>query len=330
MASPADNPARPKVCVVGSVNLDLVVHTPRLPLAGETVLGGVIETYPGGKGANQAVAAARMGAEVSLVASVGDDDAGRELRGVLEREGLDLTHLLTRPRTPTGRALVTVAEGGDNTIVVSPGANALLTSDDVRISARAVTRADVLVIQLETPAEVALAAAEIARAAGKAVVLNVAPARRVPHELLRSVDVLVANRTEAAILLGMDPASDPARLALRLPELGPLTALLTLGSQGAILCHRGRPRRVPALEVQSVDSVGAGDAFVGALAAKWPPVHASRLVPADQLRHVEAAVVTAAVAGALATTTRGAIPSLPTREQIQPHLDKLKVKLGTA
>jgi ribokinase len=306
------------VCVIGSLNMDLVVRSPRIPTPGETLLGGAYRTFPGGKGANQAVAAARMGARVALVGSVGDDAHGAKVKAALAPEQVDLSRLITRVGEATGLALITVADGGENTIVVAPGANAALTAAEVETARAAIEGADVLLMQLEVPLAAVVAGAGLARGAGKAVVLNAAPARALGVELLRMIDVLVVNRSEAAILLGMDATADAARLAIRLPELGVATVILTQGAQGAIVAHKGRPRRVPAVHVKSVDAVGAGDAFCGALAAGWGVVHAAvRARSHDEHRLVEEVVNRAAVAGALATTKAGALPSMPRGEEVE-------------
>ena len=307
-----------RVCVVGSLNMDLVIRVPRLPSPGETVSGGSYRTYPGGKGANQAVAAARMGALVTFVGAVGDDPHGVKVRSALEAEGIDLRHLLTRAQEMTGLGLITVADGGENMIVVSPGANATVSSADLATASDAVTSAHVLLLQLEIPTSVIMEAARLAKAAGVCVMLNAAPARSVPLELVRMADVLIVNRVEAATLLGMEATADPGRMTLRLPELGPPTIILTLGSQGSIVSHRARPRRVPTPSVVAIDAVAAGDAFVGALAALWPVVHeATRVKAHDEFRHLEHALLLASAAGALAATKSGAIPSLPTREEVE-------------
>lgn len=315
--------AQSSVCVVGSLNMDLVVRAPRIPHPGETLLGNTYRTFAGGKGANQAVAAARMlGGEgwVALVGCVGDDPHGAKLRAALDAEGVDLTRVLTRKdidQNPTGLALITVAEGGENTIVVSPGANASLTAEDVEAAKETIAGAGVLLTQLEVPTTTVAAAIKIARDAGRAVILNAAPARKLPPELVKQVDVLVVNKTEAAIMLAMDPSVDAARLALRLPDLGAPTVILTQGAHGAILAHKGRPRRMPAVPVHAVDSVGAGDAFCGALAASWGAVHAAiKSKSHDEYRLVEEAVKIATVAGGLATTKAGALPSMPRRAEV--------------
>jgi len=315
------------VCVVGSLNMDLVVRAPRIPLPGETVLGGGYRTFPGGKGANQAAAAARMGAQVSLIGCVGDDVHGPRVRQALEQEGIDLSGLAIRPNQATGLALITVAEGGENAIVVAPGANADLSAEHIGLYAKLIDACDVLLLQLEVPNQAVIAAAQRARAAGAAVILNAAPARALSAELLKLVDVIVVNRGEAARILGLDPNLDPARLALRMPELGPLTAILTLGSMGGILAHRGRPRRIPSLTVKAIDTVGAGDAFCGALAAGWGVVHrAAQRRDVEEFAFVEQAVIAASVAGALAASKQGAIPAMPTKAEVQTHAAGLTMR----
>ena len=317
------------VCIVGSLNMDLVVRAPRIPTPGETILGGEHQTFPGGKGANQAVAAARLLGPVGRVVMIGctgQDPHGTTLRGSLAAEGVDVSHVLMRDpqQHPTGLALITVAEGGENTIVVSPGANASLSVEDVEAARDVIAGCGVLLVQLEVPTPTVAAAVSIAHEAGRAVILNAAPARPLPRELLQQVDVLVVNKSEAAILLAMDATVDAARLAIRMPELGVPTVVLTQGAQGAILTHKGRPRRMPSVPVQSVDCVGAGDAFCGALAASWTTVHSAiRSRSPEEFRLVEEAVKFATVAGALATTRPGAMPSMPRRQEVEEMLAKV-------
>lgn len=321
-----DAASKPRVCVLGSLNMDLVVRCPHLPKPGETVLGSSYKTYPGGKGANQAVAAARMGALVAIIGRVGDDTHGPRLRSVLEADQVDTTHLHTTPDTPSGLGMITVEDSGENTIVVASGANSLVTIEDVRAAKSLIESSDALLLQLEIPMGSNVEAAAIARAAGRAVILNAAPARTLPPDLLKSVDVLVVNRHEAAMLTGQDPHVEPGRLALRLPELKVPAVLLTLGAQGAILAHKGRVRRVPTPRVQAVDAVGAGDAFVGALAAHWIAVHhAGRAKSPDEFKLAEDAALRASAAGALATTKPGAIPSLPKGDEVEAMAATLKI-----
>jgi len=290
------------VVVVGSANADLVVRVDRRPLAGETVLGGDVATIPGGKGANQAVAAARLaagtGAGVAFVGRVGDDEHGAMLRASLTASGVDVTHLRTADR-PTGAAVVLVDPDGDNSIVVSPGANAAVAPDDARCDL--VAAAAVLVLQREVAPGVSLAAAEHTR--GR-VVLNLAPAGQVPDALLARTDVLVVNEHEAALLLGEpvgDGGTDPAAAAARMRDLGPGAVVVTLGGRGAVAVDGTGTVRAAAPAVDVVDTTGAGDCFVGALA--W------RLAAGAPLAD---ALAVAVRAGALAVTKAGAQPSYPT------------------
>ncbi|MDX2146623.1 MAG: ribokinase [Planctomycetota bacterium] len=325
MQSGGGGAGRPRICVVGSINMDLVVRVSKLPTAGATVLGSSYKTYSGGKGANQAVAAARLGADVVLIGSIGDDPHGRELLKTLQAEKLDLSTLLVREGRTSGLAMITVAEGGENTIVVAPGANALLTADDVRAASGVIESCDALLMQLETPTQAVMVAAQIAREAGKPVLLNAAPARALSPELFKLIDVLIVNRVEAATLSGLDANIEPARLALRLADGGVPTIVLTLGAQGAMITHRRRPKRIGAVHVKQTDSVGAGDAFAGALAVSWPPVYAAAKAKSpEEFRLVDAALELASAAGALATTKPGAIPALPTRAEVDALLNSAR------
>jgi ribokinase len=314
------------VCVVGSVNMDLVVRAPRIPTPGETVMGRSFDTHAGGKGANQAVAAARLGGSVALLGCIGNESHGQQLAQLLHQEGIDLSRMLQRrDKTPTGVALITVDDNGENTIVVSPGANATLTAKDIEDSRDVIESCDVLLMQLEVPIEAVAAAAKIARDAGKAVILNPSPALPQAREVLRMCDLLIVNRTEAATLGGLEPYTEPGRLALRLGEIGPGTIVLTLGAQGAIVAHKGRPKRVPTLSVKAVDAVGAGDAFAGAMAVAYAAVHqASKTRSPDEFRLLEKALSMASAAGALAAEKPGAISSLPRLADVLPRVPELE------
>jgi ribokinase len=316
----------PRICVVGSVNMDLVVRAPRIPTPGETVMGRSFETYAGGKGANQAVAAARLGGSVVLLGCIGNESHGQQLAQLLHQEGIDLSRMLQRrDKTPTGVALIIVDDNGENTIVVAPGANATLTAKDIEDSRDVIESCDVLLLQLEVPIEAVAAAAKIARDAGRAVILNPSPALPQAREVLRMCDLLIVNRTEAATLGGLEPYTEPGRLALRLGEIGPATIVLTLGAQGAIVAHKGRPKRVPTLSVKAVDAVGAGDAFAGAMAVAYAAVHqASKTRSPDEFRLLEKALSMASAAGALAAEKPGAISSLPRLEQVLPRVLELE------
>lgn len=290
------------VLVVGSVNADLVIGVDRRPAAGETVLGSDLATYPGGKGANQAVAAARLGARVAFVGRVGDDSFGAFLRAGLEAARVDTGQLLTVPG-PSGVALIAVDRAGDNSIIVSPGANAKLTAADVGRARPALQAAAVVCAQLEIPIGAVTAAAELAAAAGARFVLNFSPPADVPAGLLAAADPLVVNEHEAAFVLGVPgPAGQQAAALL---ERGPRSVVITLGAAGAYAADASGGVHVPSPRVTAVDTTGAGDAFTGALA--------SRLSAGDDLA---AATAFAARAGAAAVTARGAQSSYPTAEHI--------------
>jgi ribokinase len=304
--------------VVGSVNVDLVMEVARLPVAGETLLGGTFRTAGGGKGANQAVAAARLGARVDLVACVGQDANGRQMRAALRAERIGLRDVRAVVEA-TGVAVILVERGGQNVIAVASGANACLTTQDVEHAAPRLARANTVVAQLEVPLQVVAAAASLARRSGAVVVLNAAPARTDLDEVLRLVDVLVVNETELAILSGShaaaldEPAAgqelivhgDEAAAARELLARGPRAVVVTLGARGAALVSSDGVTVVPPYTVEAVDTTAAGDAFVGALVA--------HLRGLDTL--AEAARY-AGAAAALACTRPGAQPSLPTAAEV--------------
>jgi ribokinase len=286
------HPRAVDVCVVGSANLDLVVHAGRHPSPGETLLGHGYAEHPGGKGLNQAVAAARAGSRTALIGALGTDSAGDLLARVLVDEGVvhDDVH---RVDAPTGRALITVSRRGENTIVVVPGANGLVRVDDIPPAA-------VLLAQLEIPIRPVSTAMRAARAAGARTVLNPAPASPLSDDLLGDVDVLVPNGLEVGLLGG----------AASLLARGVGTVITTLGARGATIADRDGTLHVDSYAVDSVDTTGAGDAFCGMLA--------SRLARGDAIPD---AVRWAAAAGALATTVAGAVPSIPTEQAVAALLD---------
>lgn len=283
-----DHP-RPRINVLGSANLDLVVRAPHFPAPGETILGGPFATFPGGKGANQAVAAARMGGEVRFFGCVGKDDHGAVLRAAMADEGIDLEHLEARVEAATGVALITVAAGGENHIVVAPGANALPDRAWVRERADSLCDCELLLLQLEVPALAVVEAIHIASNVGVRVMLNAAPAQALSPEALAALDTLLVNETEHRIL------GEPRVVRL----------VTTLGERGA-RCVAATTTDQPAFPVKAVDTTAAGDAFAGALAV----CDGERDDPSWFLPR-------AAAAGALACTVAGAQTSLPRREEVE-------------
>jgi len=290
-----------RVTVVGSINMDLVVSTERLPSPGETILGSDFQRFGGGKGANQALAAARMGASVTLIGKVGTDEPGRALVGELLRAGVEISRI-GRTEGPTGTAVITVDGRGGNTIVVVPAANAALTPADVEASRDAIAASDAVLVQLEVPIETVVAAAAVARQAGAAVFLNPSPVQTLPDAIYDGLAYLVVNETELAALT--EGTVDPSRLLAK----GVQRIVLTLGERGARLIAADGAQEVAPFRVPSVDSTAAGDAFLGALAATLPE------------RGLAVALETASAAGALATTRMGAQPSLPTLPEVDAFL----------
>lgn len=304
---------RARIAVLGSINMDLMIRSAKLPLPGETVIAEAKVENPGGKGANQAVAAARMGAEVTMIGCVGDDSFAEELLQNLEIEGVQ-TQLVSRKReTTSGVAVVMVETSGENAILVVPGANGLVGPAELEQARQVICDSDVLLMQLEVSVETVIAAAKIAREAGVSVILDPAPApAHFPMELL-DVDLICPNQSEAAALLGQSVGLVEAAAALvpELAQLGPRRAIITLADQGAVLFDGEYVETVAAFEVDAVDSTAAGDAFAAGLAV--------RLAEQADLKE---AVRFASAAGALAASGVGAQSAMPTREQIETLLTK--------
>ena len=306
------------IVVVGSLNMDLVVRMPQIPRPGETLLGGVFKTFPGGKGANQAVAAARLGAHVTMIGCIGDDGFGKEMRVALESEGIDTTHVLVHPEAATGVALIQVDAQGQNSIAVASGANFRLSGSDVDKAMQAIGKFDALVMPLETQLETVYTAVKIASVRGAIVILNPAPAQVLPREILELVDVLIPNEHELALMTGV-PVHSVVDVSLAVPkllQLGAKKVIVTMGGHGAVLFEDGHEALIPACRVQAVDTTAAGDCFVGALAVAL--CEGRSLLPAAEF---------ASAAAALSVTREGAQPSLPHREEVvQFLLERRKIQ----
>jgi ribokinase len=295
-----------KIVVVGSSNTDMIIKLDRIPKPGETRLGGEFMTAAGGKGANQAVAAARAGGDVAFVARVGQDMFGeRAVAGFIEH-GINVDYVQF-DKSPSGVALIFVGEDGENSIAVGSGANANLSPADVQQANQAIAAADVLIIQLETPLETVQAAAALGAAHGKLVILNPAPAQPLPDGLLKNVTVLTPNENEAEMLTGViiDGEGACALAANILLSKGVGAVVITLGSQGAFVASAQSSQLVPGFEAKAVDTTAAGDVFNGALSVAL----------AEGLSMIEA-VKFANAAGAIAVTRMGAQPSAPARNEI--------------
>lgn len=299
--------ARPRISVVGSINMDLVFRAPRMPAVGETLTGREFFQLPGGKGANQAVACARQGAEVHFVGAIGSDLFGQQALQTLEQEGIGVEHIVSSDKAASGVAGIFVADDGANSIVIAPGANDLLTVAQVEAAAQVIEQADFLVCQLESPLDSVRRAIALASERGVGVVFNPAPAQPLDDALLAQVDYLVVNETEASQLSGITVEDPDAalRAAAALRARGARVVLLTMGDQGVIVAGPDYKRFVPAVQVDAIDTTAAGDTFVGSLT-----------VALARGLSLAAAVVEAQYAAALTVTRLGGQSAIPTRDEV--------------
>ncbi|MDH7502303.1 MAG: ribokinase [Verrucomicrobiota bacterium] len=300
--------ANPKIVVVGSSNTDMIIMLERIPRPGETLLGGEFAMAAGGKGANQAVAAARAGGDVVFVARVGDDMFGEQAVSGFVRDKICVDYVVRDKRAPSGVALIFVAKDGQNSIAVAGGANARLSPADVRRAARAISNAKAVVLQLETPLPTVQAAVNIAARSGVPAILNPAPARPLPDRLLARVSILTPNETEAELLTGVTVTDESAaeRAGEKLLARGVGTFILTMGPKGAFVMNRELKAMVPGFKVKAVDTTAAGDVFNGALA-----------VALGEGKPLLESVRFANAAAAISVTRLGAQPSAPKRKEIE-------------
>ena len=302
------------IIVVGSLNADLVVRTPRFPQPGETISGEDLQIIPGGKGANQAVAAARQGTPTAMVGRVGNDSFGPELIGNLKQNGVDTSHVQVDSESATGTAIIVVDEKGQNSIVLSPGGNGRVTPAD--LDNLSFADASLLLLQLEIPVAAVLAAVKRAKESGLRVLLNPAPARPLPEELLSLPDFIVPNESELSLLTELPVQDIPSaeKAAKTLLERGIQNVIVTLGANGALIVNRELTKHIPSFKVDVVDTTAAGDAFIGGFA--------SALL---QNKSMEEAVQYGCACGALAATKFGAQPSLPTKEEVETFLRRSSI-----
>ena len=300
-----------KLVVLGSINADHIINLAQFPRPGETVIGKQYQVAFGGKGANQAVAAGRSGADIAFIACVGDDDIGANVRQQLADDGMDVTPVAVIDQESTGVALIFVNGEGENSIGIYAGANAALSPDRVNQHHQIIAEADALLMQLESPLDSVLTAARIARQNNTRVILNPAPAAELTDELLSLVDIITPNETEAQILTGVavNTDQDAANAAGVLHAKGIERVLITLGRRGVWLSESGRGQRIPGFDVNAVDTIGAGDTFNGALMTAL----LEQQTMADAIRFAHAAA-------AIAVTRHGAQPSVPWREEIDRFL----------
>lgn len=298
-----------KIVVIGSLNMDLVVQASRLPQGGETILGNAFHEIPGGKGANQAVAMARLGAQVDMIGRVGSDGFGKSLLSTLSVDGVNVEAVKALEGTSTGVALITVQDSGENSIIVVPGANGLLSPLDLEPLKGQILSASTVVAQLETPIETVKTALKLAKKEGIRTILNPAPAQALDLELLESIDLLTPNETELALLSGMvtETLEEVKLAALALIEKGVKALVVTLGSEGAYyIDHTGRTYKQKAYPVKAVDTTAAGDSFTAALAVKL-----------TEGADIEEAMDFASKVGAITVQKIGAQSSLPTLEAVE-------------
>jgi ribokinase len=302
---------RPSILVAGSSNTDMVVKTASLPGPGETVLGGTFFMNPGGKGANQAVAAARLGGNVIFIAKTGRDIFGEQAIEGFKKEGIDCRYIGTDPSAASGVALITVDDKGENCIVVAPGANATLTASDIRAAGDAIRNADIILTQLEIPLPAVGTLIDIAADSGRRIILNPAPACPLPDEILQNISILTPNEKEAEMLTGVKVTDSASALtaAQILFARGVATVIITLGKSGALLYEGREPALIPSPVVTAVDTTAAGDVFNGALAVGL----------AEGMRMTDA-VKFANHAAALSVTRLGAQTSAPQRQETESFL----------
>jgi ribokinase len=300
-----------KIVVVGSSNTDMIIKVSHVPVPGETIIGGTFSTAAGGKGANQAVAAARAGGDVTLVGRVGEDMFGRKAKDGFVKDSINVDHVISDKDAPSGVALIFVGEDGENSIAVASGANANLSPSDVESAGDAISSADMLIMQLETPLETVQKAASIASEKGVKVILNPAPACELSDDILSHVSILTPNESEAELLTGMKVQSekDAAAAADALMAKGIETVIVTMGAKGAFVVTADSKELVGGFSVKAVDATAAGDVFNGTLA-----------VAMAEGKALKEAVKFANAAAALSVTKLGAQPSAPTREEIEKFL----------
>ncbi|MEH8031149.1 ribokinase [Gallibacterium anatis] len=304
-----------KLTVLGSINADHVIQVPHFPQPGETLSGQNYHIVYGGKGANQTVAAARLGAKVDFIACIGEDKIGLEMKQAFQKDGINTDSIATIQGETTGIAMIQVADSGENSIVISAGANAHLTTDIVDKFKQKILDADALLMQLETPLDAIIYATKIAKQAGKHTVLNPAPAKALPDELLAQLTMITPNETEAEVLTGVKVVDEQsaAQAAAVFHQKGVAIVLITLGAKGVFISHNALQKIIPGFRVQAKDTTAAGDTFNGAL-----------VTALLEQKSLEEAIQFAHAAAAISVTRFGAQTSIPSRQETLDFLANIK------
>ena len=297
-----------KVTIVGSLNVDTTLRIKRMPLPGETLAAEGKSSAAGGKGANQAVSAARSGAQTAFIGEVGKDNSGQMMLDEMKANGIDVAGIRENDQVGTGTASILLDENGQNSILIYGGANQQLSPTDVEAAKDKITAADFVVAQFETPQAATLRAFQLAKANGVTTILNPAPAQKIDPEVLKLTDLIIPNETESAELTGVIITDETSMLisAAKFAQMGVRNLIITVGAKGAFYCTQDGYSFIPAFKVNAVDTTAAGDTFIGALSSQLKP----------DMRNIEKALVYAQRASSLAVQKMGALPSIPTREQI--------------
>lgn len=305
-----------RILVIGSSNTDMTIKSDNLPLPGQTILGGRFVMGPGGKGANQAVAAKRLGGNVEFICKVGHDIFGKNAADGYKKEGIDISHILYSTE-PSGVALILVDKTGENVISVAPGANGDLSVEDIESIANVIKEADYLILQLEIPTDAVIRAAKIAHEAGVYVILNPAPACKLPNELFQYISLITPNQTETELMTGVKLINEQAFITAveNFNRMGVKDVIITLGSKGSLVCYDGKNEFVPAIKVDAVDATAAGDTFCGAVC-----------VALSQGKNLKEAAVFATKAASLTVQKMGAQDSIPSITDINMFSNQILTK----
>ncbi|MGG5462250.1 ribokinase [Clostridium sp. B9] len=300
-----------KICVLGSMNMDLVFKVKDMPKVGETILSKSFEKIAGGKGANQAVAARRSGSEVFMISKIGQDENGRELKDKLIHDEIDVRYVFEDSKEPTGMALIMVNDNGNNSIIVNSGSNMTLNSEEVRSAEETIKESDILISQFETPEDMTIEAFKIAKKYKKITILNPAPAKEIKDELLKYTDIIVPNETEAEVLTGVKvkDLDDAKKAAKVFREKGVKFVIITLGEKGAALIGENFCEVIPAFKVDAIDTTAAGDSFIGGLSSKLDINNITKESLCDAIRFGNKV-------SSIAVQRKGAQPSIPYLDEV--------------